>query len=133
MKRLLIIISIFLCFFLVRVLNAQTKNDYVEKIYVTEFDNLNSKNINEVFKGLNGLVIEIEIEINSITKTYRVNTSVNNNLEKELLKKVVASLEEDGLKELAAIASIKGYKINKIKIRCTKEILNIIKMRSENV
>lgn len=131
MNKILIIISFFLLFLTLPVVNASGKD--LEEIKIIEFNNLTSKDINYVFKNLDISLIEIEIKINNIVKIYRVDIKKTNNLERELTKRIVKSLEEDNLKEMSAIASIKGFRINKIKLRCNKEIENIIKDRTENL
>ncbi len=136
MKKLKIILSIFFIgtiLFIPFLFAEETEKPYVENVRTLEFTSFHSKKINEVFNGMKGMIIEIEIEIKNITKTYRVNTAMTDNLEKDLTEKVVKELEEDGLKELSSIASIKGFRINKIKLICTYEEANIILERSKNV
>lgn len=136
MKKLKIILSIFFIgtiLFIPFLFAEETEKTYVENVRTLEFTSFHSKKINEVFNGMKGMIIEIEIEIKNITKTYRVNTAMTDNLEKDLTEKVVKELEEDGLKELSSIASIKGFRINKIKLICTYEEANIILERSKNV
>ena len=139
MRKVLLIISIFLCFLFMTKVEALQKSLsdefelYLEQTNIIEFDNLHSSKINEVLEGIDGTVIEFEIQIKNIIKVYRVNTKINNDIEKELNNKVLKALEEDGLRELGVVASIKGYKINKMKIRCSKKVLETVKKRSENV
>ena len=87
MKKLLLSLSIFLLLLLAfnkLNINANIDNDYIEKYYSLEFDNLNSKDINKLFKDLKGTIIEVEIETNRITKKYKINMSLVSNLEREL-------------------------------------------------
>ena len=131
-KILLILLTIFLII-VVPKLNADSTYKYKEDNYVIEFDNFNSKDINKLFEDINGGVIEVEVQIKNIIKTYRINTLITDNLEYEITKKIVKSLETDNLRELSSIASIKGFKINKMTLRCTLNIYEIIKERSLNV
>lgn len=136
MKKLKVILSFFLICFIISIpflFAEENDKPYVENIRTIEFSTFHSKKINEVFDGMKGMIIEIEIEIRNITKTYQVNTAMTDNLEKDLTEKVVKELEEDGLKELSSIASIKGFKINKVKLICTNADANIILERSKNV
>ena len=133
MKKLKVILSFFLIISMPFLFAEENDKPYVENIRTIEFSTFHSKKINEVFNGMKGMIIEIEIEIRNITKTYQVNTAMTDNLEKDLTEKVVKELEEDGLKELSSIASIKGFKINKVKLICTNADANIILERSKNV
>ncbi len=136
MKKLKVILSFFLISFIISMpflFAEENDKPYVENIRTIEFSTFHSKKINEVFNGMKGMIIEIEIEIRNITKTYQVNTAMTDNLEKDLTEKVVKELEQDGLKELSSIASIKGFKINKVKLICTNADANIILERSKNV
>lgn len=128
MKKILLIISIFLLCMIP--LKGLEEDRYVEKINVVTFDNLSSKKVNDVFYDLNVGVIEVEISLGFITKTYRVNYYSVSDLERELTKRVVSELKKEGLREEAANASIKGYKINKMTLRCNSDTLAIIKSRS---
>ena len=133
MKKTLIVLLTILLIGLLPKLKASEEYKYKEDSYVIEFDNLNSQDINKLFEGLNGGVIEVEVQIKNVIKTYRVNTLITDNLEYELTKKIVKSLENDNLRELSSIASIKGFRINKMILRCTLENYRIIKERSLNV
>ena len=135
MKKFILILSIFLLTILFTPFLKATENNkpYVENVRTLEFTSLSSKKINEVFYGIKGTIIEVDIEIKNIIKTYKVNTAMTDNLEQDLTEKVVKELEKDGFKELSAIASIKGYKISRIKLICTNEEANIIIERSKNV
>ena len=136
MKKLKVILSFFLISFIISMpflFAEENDKSYVENIRTIEFSTFHSKKINEVFNGMKGMIIEIEIEIRNITKTYQVNTAMTDNLEKDLTEKVVKELEQDGLKELSSIASIKGFKINKVKLICTNADAHIILERSKNV
>ena len=126
MSKFLIIMSLFLLFISLPSVRAnELERDNIE---IIEFDRLTSKNINYVFKDLNVNLIEIEIRINNIIKTYRVET-YRNDIEKELVKNVVSDLEKDNYRELSSIASIKGFRITKVKLRCSKKIRNVILQR----
>ena len=132
MKKVLLILSIFLLLVFIPNLKAVKENDYLEKVNKITFNNLSSKRINEVFEDLNVGVIELEISLGFITKNYKVNYYYTDNLEKELTKKIVNELEKEGLREEAVTATIKGFKINKMILRCNEETIKIIKSRSND-
>lgn len=107
-------------------------NDYIyyQDYHIINFDNLNSKKLNDLLLGINGTLIEVEVTTNVFTKSYRFNTNMLNNLEKELTIKVIKDLEELGQRELAVTYKIQGFKINKMTIKCTIEELEKIKSRA---
>lgn len=120
MKKLLLSLSIFLLsLILIYPLNA-TEDEYIEKYYSLEFDNLNSKNINEVFNGLKYNIIEVEVQTTRLTKSYRFNLSLVNNLEQELNNLILNDLKEILPREEISIIETKGFKITRIDLRCTK-------------
>ena len=121
MKKLLLSLSIFLLsLILIYPLNA------TEKYYSLEFDNLNSKNINEVFNGLKYNIIEVEVQTTRLTKSYRFNLSLVNNLEQELNNLILNDLKEILPREEISIIETKGFKITRIDLRCTKHGKEII-------
>lgn len=129
MKKLLLSLSIFLLLLLAfnkLNINANIDNDYIEKYYSLEFDNLNSKDINKLFKDLKGTIIEVEIETNRITKKYKINMSLVSNLERELSNIVLDDLKDFLTREEISNLEIKGFKINKINLICTKHDKDII-------
>lgn len=129
MKKLLLSLSIFLLLLLAfnkLNINANIDNDYIEKYYSLEFDNLNSKDINKLFKDLKGTIIEVEIETNRITKKYKINMSLVSNLERELSNIVLDDLKDILTREEISNLEIKGFKINKINLICTKHDKDII-------
>lgn len=126
MKKLLLSLSIFLLsLILIYPLNA-TEDEYIEKYYSLEFDNLNSKNINEVFNGLKYNIIEVEVQTTRLTKSYRFNLSLVNNLEQELNNLILNDLKEILPREEISIIETKGFKITRIDLRCTKNDKEII-------
>ncbi len=126
MKKLLLSLSIFLLLLLlICPLNA-TEDEYIEKYYSLEFDNLNSKNINEVFNGLKYNIIEVEVQTTRLIKSYRFNLSLVNNLEQELNNLILNDLEEILPREEISIIETKGLKITRIDLRCTKHDKEII-------
>ncbi len=126
MKKLLLSLSIFLLsLILIYPLNA-TEDEYTEKYYSLEFDNLNSKNINEVFDGLKYNIIEVEVQTTRLTKSYRFNLSLVNNLEQELNNLILNDLKEILPREEISIIETKGFKITRIDLRCTKHDIKII-------
>ena len=126
MKKLLLSLSIFLLsLILIYPLNA-TEDEYTEKYYSLEFDNLNSKNINEVFNGLKYNIIEVEVQTTRLTKSYRFNLSLVNNLEQELNNLILNDLKEILPREEISIIETKGFKITRIDLRCTKHDIKII-------
>ncbi len=104
---------------------------YREDYHSIKFKNLNSKNLNELFLGINGTVIEIEVETSIFTKSYRFNTSMIDNVEQKLEEKVTKDLIDLGKREQATTYQVQGYKITRMDILCTKEELNLIKTRTE--
>lgn len=137
MKKVFIwlsVIGIILFLFINSSLSLKSsKNDYLyaENYHSIKFKNLNSKNLNELFLGINGTVIEIEVETQVFTKSYRFNTSMIDNVEQKLEEKVIKDLIKLGKRELATNYEVNGLKITRMDILCTKEELNIIKSRSE--
>lgn len=126
MNKVLIIITFLFLFLSMPSVNNSSG---VEKIKVLKFNNFPSKKLDEVFKDLDVKLIEIEIKIDNVVKVYRINLFRYNNIEKEITKRVVKSLKEDNQYELSAISEIKGFKITKIKLRCTDSVENIIYSR----
>ena len=72
-----------------------TTDKYKEEYKRIYFSSLNSKNINEIFDGLKGTIIEIEVKTKKFTKSYRLNTSMINNIEQKLTEKVLEDLIKD--------------------------------------
>ncbi len=109
-------------------LNLQKQGTY--KIY---FDNLTSKKINEVFDGIYAVIIKVEVKTSVFTKTYNLNLTVNDNLEKNIKAKVLEDLIKNGYYELASYYNIKDFRILSVDLRCPVGTLEIIKERSRNV
>ena len=129
---ILLITAVILFLFIKIPIKATTKSSYkyAENYNSIKFNNFNSKNLNELFEGINGTVIEIEIETPLFTKAYRFNTSMIDNVEQNLTEKVINDLISIGKRELAVSYKNTGIKIIRIDIRCTNEELEIIKKRS---
>ncbi len=103
---------------------------YEENNYSLEFENLNSKKLDELFKGIYAVIIEIEVETPTFTKSYELNWTANNNLEAKLNEYVYEDLKTLNQYDLLAEYTIKGYKITRIDLKCTYETLLKIKERS---
>ncbi|MCI8330603.1 MAG: hypothetical protein HFE04_00710 [Bacilli bacterium] len=134
MKKIFTIITIIILslFLLINALSGkENANKYKEEYKRIYFSSLNSKKINELFYGLKGTIIEVEIKTKKFTKAYRLNTSMTNNIEEKLSQEVLKDLKETGDLELAAVYKTSGFIITRIDIICTKEIENIIKERSK--
>lgn len=135
MKKMLIAFFIFsISLFVVLTIPKYTAktNEYIynQDYHIIKFNNLNSKKLNDLLLGINGTVIEVEVTTNAFTKSYRFNTNMLSDLEKELTRVVINDLENKGLRESAVTHKIQGFKINKMSIRCTIEELNKIKHRA---
>lgn len=109
---------------------TNTTNKYKEEYKRIYFSSLNSKNINEIFDGLKGTVIEVEVDTKKFTKAYRLNTAMTNNIEQKLTEKVLEDLISTGDLELTAVYKTSGFMITRIDLICTSEIETIIKERS---
>ena len=134
MKKLLstlLIITIVLFLFITKINAKKEVYIYKENYHNVKFKNLNSKNINELFEGLNKTIIEIEVQTPFLTKNYQFHTGLTENIEKNLLEKVTKDLKELGKQELATTYQINGIKVTKMGILCTYEELEIIKTRTE--
>jgi len=133
MKKLLTIFTVILLSLFILKQNLYSKEDYskykeeYKRIY---FENLNSKNINELFEGLSGVIIEIEVKTKRFSKSYRINTAMTYNIEQKLTELVLKDLSLLGDQELTAIYITSGFTVTRIDLRCTEETLNIIKERS---
>lgn len=118
MKKLLFILSIFLCLFTYKI-NGLT-NDYAERIYTIEFDNLSSKKINELFNGINAKIILVTVKTSRFTQEYRFNLSMTNNLERDLSELVINDLKSKISKEEISVIEVSGFSIKSIELRCNK-------------
>ncbi len=138
MKKMLITFFI-IClslFLFINIPKYTAKNNeyiYTQDFHSIKFENLNSKNINELFSGISGTIVEVEVEIGTFTKSYRFNTSMLNDLERELTELVIEDLIIKGERELAVTHQIQGFKITRIDIRCTLEELEKIKNRDTRI
>ncbi len=135
MKKVLVTISILtmVLFLFLTNIKAESKEsntyEYKEDYYSIKFPNLNSKNINELFEGINGTVIEIEVQTKIFTKAYKFNTGMIDNVERHLEEKVTKDLKSLGKYELATNYQMNGVKVIRMDIRCTKKELDTIKSR----
>lgn len=118
MKKVLFILSIFLCLFTYKI-NGLT-NDYAEKVYTIEFDNLSSKRVNELFSGINAKIILVTVKTSRFTHEYRFNLNMTNNLEKDLNELVINDLKSKLPKEEISIIEVSGFSIKSIELRCNK-------------
>lgn len=133
MKKILTVFTIILLslFLLSKsIYSKENSNKYKEEYRRIYFDHLNSKNINELFDGLTGTIIEIEIKTTKFTKSYKINTAMTYNIEQKLTEKVLEDLSSLGETELASIYKTSGFIITRIDLICTSEIESIIKERS---
>lgn len=134
MKKLLttLVIIVVVLFLFITKINAK-KEFYIyrENYHNIKFKNLNSKNINELFDGINATVIEIEVKTQYFTKNYRFHTGITTNIERKLLEEITKDLKDLGKQELATTYQISGIKITRMGILCTYEELEKIKSRTE--
>ncbi len=133
MKKIFTILTIILIslFLLGKSLYGYENLDkYKEEYKRIYFSSLNSKNINELFDGLKGTVIEIEVKTKKFTKSYRLNTAMTDNIEQKLTEKVLKDLSSEGDLELTALYKASGFIITRIDLICTDEIKNKIIERS---
>ena len=93
------------------------------------FKNENGEIVHELFEGINGTVIEIEVQTKIFTKAYRFNTGMIDNVERHLEEKVTKDLKSLGKHELATIYQMNGVKVIRMDIRCTKKELDTIKSK----
>ena len=133
MKRIITIITICLLslFLLKESISSLEKNGKMREDYHRIFfDNLNTKNINELFEDLNGMVIEVEIKTRVFTKAYRLNTAMINNVEEKLSKMILEDLELVADRELVSIYKTSGFIVTRMDLICSDEIAKKIKDRS---
>lgn len=124
MKKVFLVLSIFLfsIIFLPKV-KAGTGYAFEEGIYKIEFDNLRSNKLKELLADTDSLIVTIKVSVKSEVKTYKFMTLNVNEIEKELLKKVINDMEDINEK---AYVKLNGVKINEINIRCTSDSYNKI-------
>lgn len=133
MKKLLItfeVMSVVLFLFITNTNALKATYKYEEGYHNIKFTNLNSKNLNTLFDGINETIIEIEVQTPYFTKSYQFHTGITTNIEKELLEKITKELKILGKQELATNYQINGIKITRMIILCTNEELEIIKTRT---
>ncbi len=135
MKKVFLSLSVMLiilfCFKKIYAVNYD--EEYVESYYSLNFDCLNSKNLNKLFENIKGTVIEVEVQVDRFNNTYRFNTGMLDNLEKDLTILVLEDLKEVTNREEVSIIEISGFNIIRIDLRCTKHDKDIIVKRSESL
>lgn len=129
MKKILLILSIFLIFIFTPKLNGIIENDkYKESVYQLNFTNLNSKKLNEILLDTESIIVEVTVNIKGNEKTYRFFSSEITTNDKKIIEKVLNDITN---KELLTDIKLNGIKITNIKIRTTEYFYNIIKERSK--
>lgn len=129
MKKILLILSIFLIFIFTPKLNGIIENDkYKESVYQLNFTNLNSKKLNEILLDTESIIVEVTVNIKGNEKTYRFFCSEIITNDKKIIEKVLNDITD---KELLTNIKLNGIKITNIKIRTTEYFYNIIKERSK--
>lgn len=129
MKKILLILSIFLMLIFTPKLNGIIENDkYKESLYTLNFNNLNSKKLNEILLDTESIIVEVTVNIKGNEKTYRFFSSEITTNDKKIIEKVLNDITN---KELLTDIKLNGIKITNIKIRTTEYFYNIIKERSK--
>lgn len=129
MKKILLILSIFLMLIFTPKLNGIIENDkYKESLYTLNFTNLNSKKLNEILLDTESIIVEVTVNIKGNEKTYRFFSSEITTNDKKIIEKVLSDITN---KELITDIKLNGVKITNIKLRTTEYFYNIIKERSK--
>lgn len=129
MKKILLILSIFLMLIFTPKLNGIIENDkYKESLYTLSFTNLNSKKLNEILLDTESIIVEVTVNIKGNEKTYRFFSSEITTNDKKIIGKVLSDITN---KELITDIKLNGVKITNIKLRTTEYFYNIIKERSK--
>lgn len=129
MKKILLILSIFLMLIFTPKLNGIIENDkYKESLYTLNFANLNSKKLNEILLDTESIIVEVTVNIKGNEKTYRFFSSEIITNDKKIIEKVLNDITN---KELLTDIKLNGIKITNIKLRTTEYFYNIIKERSK--
>lgn len=129
MKKILLILSIFLMLIFTPKLNGIIENDkYKESVYQLNFTNLNSKKLNEILLDTESIIVEVTVNIKGNEKTYRFFSSEIITNDKKIIEKVLNDITN---KELLTDIKLNGIKITNIKLRTTEYFYNIIKERSK--
>lgn len=129
MKKILLILSIFLMLIFTPKLNGIIENDkYKESLYTLSFTNLNSKKLNEILLDTESIIVEVTVNIKGNEKTYRFFSSEITTNDKKIIEKVLSDITN---KELITDIKLNGVKITNIKLRTTEYFYNIIKERSK--
>lgn len=127
MKKLLLIISIFLMF----IISPKAKQDYnlyKESTYTLKYNNLNSKDLPLLLKDTNSIILEIETTIKGKNYKYRIYTVDIQETQEKLIKKITKNFKD---KELITDIEINGVKVSSIKLILTNIDYQIIKERSK--
>lgn len=129
MKKILLILSIFLMLIFTPKLNGIIENNkYKESLYTLSFTNLNSKKLNEILLDTESIIVEVTVNIKGNEKTYRFFSSEIITNDKKIIEKVLSDITD---KELLTDIKLNGIKITNIKLRTTEYFYNIIKERSK--
>lgn len=127
MKKLLLIISIFLMF----IISPKAKQDYSlykESTYTLKYNNLNSKDLPLLLKDTNSIILEIETIIKGKNYKFRIYTVDIQETQEKLIKKITKDFND---KELITDIEINGVKVSSIKLLLTNIDYQIIKERSK--
>ena len=129
MKKILLVLSIFLMLFISPSIKAKEDySKYKEQTYTIKYNNLNSKELPILLKDTNSLILELETQIKGKNYTYRIySTDIKETTEK-LIKKITKDIND---KELITLIEINGVKITSIKLTLTALDYQIIKERSK--
>ena len=129
MKKILLILSIFLMLIFTPKLNGIIENDkYKESLYTLSFTNLNSKKLNEILLDTESIIVEVTVNIKGNEKIYRFFSSEIITNDKKIIEKILSDITD---KELLTDIKLNGIKITNIKLRTTEYFYNIIKERSK--
>ena len=129
MKKILLILSIFLMLFICPKTNAEEDYAlYKEGTYTLKYNNLNSKELPILLKDTNSLVLEIETNIKGKTYTYRIYSSELSITTEKLINKITKDISN---KEVITDIEINGVKITKLTLKITKENYILLKERSK--
>ena len=124
MKKILFILFIIIISSLR--INASSNSYYEEKLYDIELYNLSNKSINSVFDNLDIFMVDITINIDSYTDTFKINTYITKDIEREITKRIVSKLIDQGAREKACLVEVKGYSVIKASLYINEHTYNLI-------
>lgn len=130
MKNIILILSVIFLLSIYKVDAVSENDNYKEKVYEIKFNNLNSKDINELLEGTSSLIVEVDANISGKVTTYRFNSVHYKDIERELINKVLKGIND---RELKTYIELNGVKITRISLRCIKEHYNLIIDRKANL